>query len=429
MSLWREEMMMQDLERDSAAGKRNAGYPGLRGEPVAPAVPSIPRVATFEIVPDGAIEGRTDEPHPEMPTPQHQPAQQQQQQQQQWQPENAKVGLWIVDTRKWYPSVTTSKQLETHAARALKLIPPSTKPKILRYYHPRDAKMALASALLKQYAVARLHGIPWSRTRGNIRSDGLHKPTYVDPETGEQPVEFNVSHQAGVVVMVAVAGYRAPPEADLGLGGGRTGGGLPDVEVGVDVVCTSESRERDRAALRKVEGWAKHVDTFADVMAPGEVEFLKRRLPEELEQRKGMSVTAKDDLKLRYFYAFWALREAYVKMTGEALGAPWLAELEFRGVRPSQPMEVWEVKPGEDDDEAEGEEGIAPYEVVHDMEIWFKGERLRDVNMSLRSVGQDYMIATAVRTPSNREAAMRWRLGPYVELTLENILDFAEASG
>jgi 4'-phosphopantetheinyl transferase len=63
------------------------------------------------------------------------------------------------------------------------------------------------------------------------------------------------------------------------------------------------------------------------------------------------------------------------------------------------------------------------------MEIWFKGRKVEDVNMCLRSIGSDYMIATAVRTPGKAEDGLGWVLGPYEVLSLGDVLDFAEASG
>ncbi|KAK4913981.1 hypothetical protein LTR66_017180, partial [Elasticomyces elasticus] len=37
-------------------------------------------------------------------------------------------------------------------------------------------------------------------------------------------------------------------------------------------------------------------------------------------------------VRMRKFYTSWALKEAYIKMVGEGLLAPWLRELEFEGV-------------------------------------------------------------------------------------------------
>ncbi|KAH6628259.1 hypothetical protein F5144DRAFT_300970 [Chaetomium tenue] len=347
------------------------------------------------------------------------------------------IAQWILDTRSWYPEVTQTKQLETHAARAFALLPPTSRAPILRYHHARDAKMALASALLKHYAVARLMSTATATAAGTgtaaatatatgkekaaawlatlatpFTRDARTKPVWIDPATGAQPVAFNVSHQAGVVAIVAVAGYR-------GVGDGSAVDGA-EVEVGVDVVCTSERRARDHAMLAG-EGWPAFVDMHADVFAPGEVAYLKHRV---LEAVPGLAAAAAgtvervSDAKLRAFYTLWALREAYVKLTGEALLAEWLKELEFRGFRPPAPTAWWDV-PGREEDG----------EVVRDIEIWFKKRRVEDVNMCLRSMGEDYMIATAVRTPGRKEDGLGWELGPYEVLSLEQVLDFAEGSG
>ncbi|KAK3298622.1 uncharacterized protein B0H64DRAFT_471887 [Chaetomium fimeti] len=324
-------------------------------------------------------------------------------------PDKPVIAQWILDTRTWYPEVTQTKQLETHAARAFALLPPANRAPILRYHHARDAKMALASALLKHYAIARLAQTPtaaattWSETVATaFTRDARTKPVYIDPVTGRQPVAFNVSHQAGVVAIVAVAGYPADVEGGVGVG----------VEVGVDVVCTSERRARDHAMLAG-EGWAAFVDMHADVLAPGEVAYLKHRVLAGPATAEGVY-----DGKLRSFYTLWALREAYVKLTGDALLADWLGELEFRGFQPPKPTAGWDVP-------AREEEG----EVVKDIEIWFRGRRVEDVNMCLRSIGEDYMIATAVRTPGRKEDGLGWELGPYEVLSLEQVLEFAEASG
>jgi 4'-phosphopantetheinyl transferase len=287
----------------------------------------------------------------------------------------------------------------------------------------RDAKMALASALLKHYAIAKLASVPWDDT--TITRDTRTKPVYVDPVTGKMPVAFNVTHQAGVVALVAVAGYHHQRPEVEGEGEG--------VQVGVDIVCTSERRDRDQAMLRSTDkdgGWSAFVDMHGDVFAPGEVQYLKHRV---LSAVPGLvvagaspsasrgAVTAEQiaDGKLRAFYALWALREAYVKLTGEALLAEWLGELEFREFRPPRPTAGWEV-PAEDGEEAG--------QVVRGMDVWFRGEKVEDVNMCLRSMGPDYMIATAVRTPGNKEDGLGWRLGPYEILSLDEVLDFAEAS-
>ncbi|KAK3310977.1 uncharacterized protein B0T15DRAFT_426777 [Chaetomium strumarium] len=350
------------------------------------------------------------------------------------------LAQWILDTRSWFPEVTSTQQLETHAARAFSFLPPSARTAILRYYHPRDAKMALASALLKHYAVAKLSHTPCNNNNpdGAFTRDARTKPVYIDPATGAQPVSFNVSHQAGIVAIIAVAGYHPPPpprtapssstnerEAGQAEAGAEVG-----VEVGVDVVCTSERRARDHAMIAR-DGWPAFVDMHADVFAPGEVAYLKHRVLLRMASSVGGGGGAPTteqlvDVKLRAFYALWALREAYVKLTGEALLADWLRELEFVDFRPPRPTAGWEVpaREGGGQEDRDGEDA----EVIRRIDIRFKGNKVEDVNMCLRSVGQDYMIATAVRTPGRKEDGLGWGLGPYEILSLEEVLDFAESS-
>ncbi|KAK4162513.1 L-aminoadipate-semialdehyde dehydrogenase-phosphopantetheinyl transferase [Cladorrhinum sp. PSN259] len=305
---------------------------------------------------------------------------------------------WILDTRSWYSEATETRHLETHASRALALLTPTERDSVLRYFHLRDAKLSLASALLKRYAVAKLapSSPKWSST--TLTRNSKTKPIWIDPSTQQSPVSFNISHQAGIVALIALAS--------------------PTAELGVDVVCTSERRERDHAHIAK-EGWASFVDMHADVFGPGEVQYLKYQVlsavPGLVASKKAEDVV---DAKLRAFYALWALREAYVKLTGEALLANWLKELEFREFRPPKPTKAWDVP---------ADEGEEAGEVVRDVDIRFRGKKVEDVNMCLRSMGPDYMIATAARTPEDKEEALGWKLGPYEILSLDEVLEFAES--
>ncbi|KAK4181354.1 hypothetical protein QBC36DRAFT_374221 [Triangularia setosa] len=314
---------------------------------------------------------------------------------------------WILDTRPWYPEATRTAHLETHASRALSLLPAAERASVLRYFHLRDAKMSLASHLLKHYAISKLTTptVPWSAT--TITRNSKTKPVYVDPATGQEPVSFNVTHQAGIVALVAVANYPS----------GKA-------ETGIDIVCTSERRDRDqKMILTDSSGWPGFVDMHADVFGLGEVPYLKYRVLSAVPGLVTGSQKPEDlvDGKLRAFYALWALREAYIKLTGEALLAEWLQELEFVSFRPPKPTKAWEVPAREDDVDTD------TAQVIRKFDIRFRGERVDDVNMCLRSMGPDYMIATAVRTPNHKEDALGWELGPYKFLNLDEVLDFAEA--
>lgn len=254
----------------------------------------------------------------------------------------------------------------------------------------RDAKMSLASHLLKHYAVSKLLDLPWSATK--ITRNSKTKPIYTDPATGASPLDFNVSHQAGMVALVAGKGA---------------------IDIGCDVVCVSERAVRDHKVVDG-EGWATYVSMHSDVFAPGEAAYLQG--PGILALRPD-ATSARDQtaFKLRCFYTLWCLREAYIKMTGDALLAPWLKVLEFRNFKPPQPQT--EMGTGRDDGG----------DVVRVGDIWFEGEKVEDANVCLRSLGPDYMTCTALRTPEQEEVGLGIELGPYEMVELDEILEWAEA--
>jgi 4'-phosphopantetheinyl transferase len=269
----------------------------------------------------------------------------------------------------------------------LALVSEEEKVGVLKFYRIQDAKLSLGSHLLKRYGISRFCHIPWREA--NITRDPHGKPIFRDAQ-GNAPLHFNVSHQAGLVAYVAVHEY--PPDRG-------------PLDIGVDVVCTSERRDRARETVL-AEGWTKWVDVYQEILSEREAYYLKYRVLAAVPGLKpGSSAEEIVDFKLRAFYALWCLREAYVKMTGEALLAEWLKELEFREFRPPP----------------EGDGGV-----VDQHEIWFRGERVDDVKMSLRSWGTDYMTCTALRTPERKEDGLSFPLGPFVTIDLDEILEFGE---
>ncbi|XXH02283.1 hypothetical protein Hte_008653 [Hypoxylon texense] len=313
--------------------------------------------------------------------------------------DKVEVIQYLVDTRDLWPRATKTKDLENEASRALALLTEEEQKGVLRYYFVPDAKMSLASHLLKHWVVSKYAGVPWWDTK--LTRDPNGKPIYVDPATGKQPVFFNVSHQAGLVALVAVAGY----------------GGQADV--GTDVVCTSERRTRDHRIVN-TEGWSKFVDMHADVFGRLEASYLKGDL---LSTQPGLPELARGeqivDFKLRCFYTLWCLREAYVKMTGEALLASWLKDLNFRRFRAPEPGARFEQLPDA--------EAVEKQEIIKDHEITFHGKRVEEANICLRSLGPDYMTCSAIRTPQKKEDGLSWDIGPYGFLPIEEILSHAEA--
>lgn len=263
--------------------------------------------------------------------------------------------------------------------------------------------MALGSHLLKHYVVSKYCGVPWRETK--ITRDDKHKPVYVDLATGRSPIYFNVSHQAGIVALAAVHGYRGEK-----------------VNVGVDVVCTSERRERDHeTAGAPGDGWPRFVDIHADVFADSEVNYLKYQIPSAVQGfPKNATAEVILDFKLRCFYSLWCLREAYVKMRGDALVAEWLKNLEFRDFEPPSPTESFDVPAIDDDD---GESG----QIIRRHGILLHKRPITHANMALQSLGPDYMCCTAVQTPQDPADGMMFRLGTFEMLDLQDIVSFAES--
>jgi 4'-phosphopantetheinyl transferase len=247
------------------------------------------------------------------------------------------------------------------ASRALAVLPPSERDDVLRYVHVRDAKMALVSRLLKRYLIARHAAQPWRLAVVARNKDT--KPVFLRPD-GTEPLLFNVSHQAGLVVLSAVlASNDDDDDDDNNQGQGTISEGI---QVGVDVVAPRERRSRDLDIIRD-EGFAGFVRMHDSVLCQREVAWLDNdALP---------TATTDRDVLLRYFYTLWCLREAYVKMTGEALLAPWLGDLEMRHFAPPEDV-------GKPD---------------RDLSIWFEGRRVDDVDIHLVDLLDDFMICTSVR--------------------------------
>lgn len=250
---------------------------------------------------------------------------------------------------------------------------------MLKYIHVRDAKMALGSRLLKRYLITLHAGQPTSTpiswTKAITTRNKDTKPVFLLPTDGSEPLIFNVSHQAGLVALVAAV---SPPAG---------------VKVGVDVVCPTERRVRDHDMIRR-ESWGTFVDIHSDVFSPDEVEALNA-LP------FGNNSPVNLDRRLRYFYTLWCLREAYVKMTGEALLAPWLKVLEMRGFTP-------------------------PEEAVADapLEIYFRGNKLENIDTELVNfLDKEFMISTSV---GRNEAGETLPLGEYQFLDIEELTKFGE---
>ncbi|KAI4125111.1 MAG: hypothetical protein LQ347_005488 [Umbilicaria vellea] len=338
---------------------------------------------------------------------------------------NRAVYRWLLDTAQLWPapasnphgySLTSTESWATgDASRALSVLPREERAKVLRFLRPQDAKLKLGSYLLKHLAIVRSCGILWSESVISVADNG--KPCYNPPEDAqEQTVQFNVSHHGAVVVLVGRAG--------------------PGPRLGIDVMSVNWDKDRRSVARESFESWVR---IFEDVFSEREVADMVSTIPEvytlddstsvdlkEVEERGGSYKIDKEEIivrmpdrteqrispeaqlkaRLRRFYTFWSLKEAYIKMTGEALLAKWLQELEFRNVRTSQTSE-----------QLQGTELWGG--IVSDVEVWLKNVKEGKTRMEIQAFGEDYIISTAVEGDEGEGLAAAGNFEPWKVLSFE----------
>jgi len=96
------------------------------------------------------------------------------------------------------------------------------------------------------------------------------------------------------------------------------------------------------------------------------------------------------DKKLRRFYAMWCLREAYVKMTGEALLAPWLKDLEISDAQaPDAASEIQDATT------------LGRGEVVKRLQNLLQGKKGHGREHGALGIGPAYMVAGSVKVPKD----------------------------
>lgn len=269
------------------------------------------------------------------------------------------VVRYYVDTRAYF---STGEYLPL-----IDRLPDEIQHAIRQYRRRPDRLMSLASALLKYYFIHKSAKIPWSQVKVS-RTPKPHSRPYWAPTShaGSKNcvgLEFNVSHQAGLVVLVGCKTPHTPRDvrindrSHLGIHSEAVINPDPmavavfeseidedepeDVRIGVDIACTWEPpRTPDLSTRQKFAEW---VEVFAEMFSPTEQMHMKDY---QIDIPDGVS---EHDEKARRFYTYWALKEAYIKMVGEGLLASWLRDLEFRDVpvpaRAESELDQWTILP------------------------------------------------------------------------------------
>lgn len=218
--------------------------------------------------------------------------------------------------------------------------------------------MSLASCLLKYLFVHRSCKVPWKEIIIQ-RSPPPHRRPFYDSaarnwdggaiETRKEVVrvEFNVSHQGYIT---ALAGCQIPisNDAEASSVGASLSSSFAIPQLGIDITCTNDPTRRRAAGSASQDSYQpktendlqSFIDIFAEVFSSREIQDMKNRSSSSSpsvgamqEEQKFTSINH----RLRLFYTYWALKEAYIKMTGEALLAPWLRDLEFVDVEVPEP--------------------------------------------------------------------------------------------
>ena len=276
--------------------------------------------------------------------------------------------------------------------------------KIKGFLRPADRLMSLASALLKYVFIHRYALIPWDEVRIS-RTPDPHRRPYWEPgagSTGETGLEFNVSHQNGLVALV---GCKTPEEQKQSYTPTIAENGFPEappvpehaygqVRLGVDLACANEHGRTpaDMTTQAKLDEW---IDIFEEMFSDA-----CRRDMKTATIPTSSSPVHLIQQRFRRFYAFWALKEAFIKMVGEGLLADWLTKLEFDNVVAPDP-----AKPDDFPDDGfswalrdeEESKWTPPERGVKDISASLHSKRMDDVRLSLVAYETDFLCATAMR--------------------------------
>lgn len=241
---------------------------------------------------------------------------------------------------------------------------------------------------------------------------------YYESKSSTQ-VEFNVSHQASLTIL---AGTIAPSKEQLQ---NVPSEAIPKDEfpqLGIDITCINERRNKNPTSILEL---ADFVSIFSEVFSPTELHTMSNPKETLLQARSlgyansstpiskntdGTECHSEQSIiefGLRLFYSYWALKEAYLKMTGEALLAPWVKTLEFKNVFPPEPLDPLPAtkpyKPTGNNTNKDTHIPPSPQNwgsIYPDVIVTREGKVLEDVRLQLQAFESDYIVATAARGPS-----------------------------
>ena len=287
---------------------------------------------------------------------------------------------------------------------------------IKKFLRPADRLMSLASALLKYVFIHRYALIPWNEVRISKTPKPHQRPYWQPPPdwTGKGGLEFNVTHQNGLVALIGCKTptaqsqeYSSPLRQSVSVSSPP----VPEVaakqvRLGVDLACTKEQGRTPKnvTTQAKLDEW---VDIFGDVFSWRCRQDMKYAVIPDADE------TNIFQKRLRRFYAYWSLQEAFIKMVGEGLLAEWLKELEFENVIAPEPASAEEFPDDgfswafNDDEERKW---TPRDQAVKGLKAILHGQRVDDVQLDLVAYEEDFLLATSIRgvTDSSGASTARW---------------------
>jgi 4'-phosphopantetheinyl transferase len=300
------------------------------------------------------------------------------------------LSRWYINTREW-----EANNLDLPLLNVLRL---AEQEAVKRYHHASDRRMSLASHLLKYLYIHHACGVPWRDITFSRTPMPENRPYYASKS--DIQVDFNVSHQASLTML---AGVIAPSIEQLA--SQSVHGVTPSPpRIGIDITCVNERRK----PMKSMKDFTDFVSIFSEVFSPREMATMQNPISTLRRARElglARSFPSDDDATaiefgLRLFYSYWALKEAYLKMTGDALLAEWVRHLEFTNVIPPAPVDPliaskpYGISTGSDHIPRSPHNWGPPYTEV---EVSRDGVLIENVRLQLQAFESDYIIATAGR--------------------------------